>query len=227
MTAYALPTAWGISRMEMRVMPNLSSFANPLQPASQQVVDRFGDYWVASLDFVPIVGLINAGAAEAFIDRLAGNTLTFYDRKRPHPLGTLRDGLTSTWSWASGTSTWSWASGTSTWTYGNPVVKTSIPQFAITATINTVPGRTLYAGDKLKIGGRLRRIMADATADGSGDMAIEFRPAAESAIAAYSAVEWDRPTLTCRLAGDVPIVWTPSHQDGFVEGFSLNLIEAL
>ena len=229
MTSYALPTSWGINRMELRVQQNTRSFPSPFSPATSQVVDYFGDYWSCTLDFVPIFGLINAGAAEAFIDRLAGgvNTLTFYDRKRPQPLGTLRGGATATWSWASGTATWSWASGTATWSYGDPVLRYAVAQFAITTTISTIPGRTLYAGDKIKFpNGQTVRIMADATADGSGNLAIEFRPSARSAMTAYGAITWNAPTITFRLAGDVPVQWVPSQQDGMVEGFSFNLIEA-
>ncbi len=221
MTAYALPTGWGISRMEMRIESNTRSFSSPYSPSSQQVVDLMGDYWRLSLDIVPGVSLSNGAAVEAFIARLAGplNTITFYDRLRPHPLGTMRDGAAYSWTWTGGAFSW----GAFSWTYGNPVLRYAVAQFATSATVSTIAGRTLKAGDKIGLpNGQTVMVLADATADSNGDMAIEFRPAARSAMAAYGAVTWDRPTIPFRLTGPVPVTWSP----GLYEGFSLDLIEA-
>jgi hypothetical protein len=66
--------------------------------------------------------------------------------------------------------------------------------------------------------------MADATADGGGNLAIEFQPRARTAIAASTAVNTDKPTANFMLKAEgVPVQWRP----GAYEGPSLDLIEVI
>ena len=89
------------------------------------------------------------------------------------------------------------------------------PMLAALLTLGSLSA-TLRAGDMLGIGGQLVRIMADATADGTGAITIEFQPRARAAIAASSAVTWARPTANFMLksADGVPTVWAPGRADG-------------
>jgi hypothetical protein len=66
--------------------------------------------------------------------------------------------------------------------------------------------------------------MANATADGSGRLTIEFQPRARTSIPAGTAVVFDTPTANFILKPgtlNVPTVWTPDT----IEGASFELIE--
>ena len=63
-------------------------------------------------------------------------------------------------------------------------------------------------------------------ADGNGDMGVvEFAPSARSAMAAWGAITWDRPTINFRLRDGKtpPVTWAP----GRFEGITLDLVEAI
>lgn len=81
---------------------------------------------------------------------------------------------------------------------------------------------TTLAGDMLSLSGQLVRVLANATANDAGDLAIEFTPRARVAWSSAAAVVWNRPTARFRLKSDgVPTVWSP----GFAEGASFELVE--
>jgi hypothetical protein len=79
------------------------------------------------------------------------------------------------------------------------------------------------AGDMLGIGGQLVRMMAASTANGSGELAVEFQPRMRSAVSRFSAVTWDKPTADFVLKGDsAPVTWSP----GMYQGISADFVEA-
>lgn len=225
MTTYAWPN-WKVSRFEMRVVPNTRIFASPFSPASVQVVDLLGEMWQVSLDLPARVSPIDGAAREAFFDRLKGpiNRISLHNLRFPVPQGTLRDGATATV--VNGSlavvSVVNASLAPVTVVYGAPVLNAALAQLASTATINHIAGRTLRAGDTIGINGQLVRVMADATANGSGQMVIEFLPRMRAAVAAGAVITWDRPTATFMLKADgVPTTWRP----GMHEATSLDLIE--
>jgi hypothetical protein len=138
----------------------------------------------------------------------------------------LRGAVPATWkNNAAATATWkNNAAATATWMAGSPVIAAAIAQLANTATIRTIAGRTLLAGDWIGFGGQLVQIMVTTVADGSGNMPIEFQPRARNAIAAGTPVLWNAPTANFILkpgTPNVPTSWTP----GMVDGATIELIE--
>jgi len=197
MTTYAWP-GWGVRRFELRVMPNLRTFVGPYTPATQ-VIDLLGERWQAKVDLVPTTDPLEIAAREAFFDRLKGmaHLIAMPHLKLSAPQGTMR---------------------------GSPTLQAAASQLANTVNLTTTSGATLKAGDMLGIGGQLCRVMANATADGSGLMAgVEIQPRLRAAKGLGTAVTWNAPTANFMLKtpDGVPTVWSP----GFTEGASLDLIE--
>lgn len=232
MTTYAWPEAWSANRFEMRVQPNERVFRSVFNPASVQVVDAGGDYWVASLSIPAGIYASKGAEIEAFLNRLRGsqNFLSLYHLKRPLPRGTMRGGVVASWSAASAAAaTWSTASAaTAVWYAGTPALRDPVAQFATTCVIRTRPGYTLEPGDLIGfITGQAVMYVGESTlvADGSGDMQVEFAPSARQAMSSGDAVSWDRPTVKFRLRDGAapPVVWRP----GQYEGITLDLVEAI
>ena len=228
MTTYAWP-GWGATQFEMRVAPNQQVFPSLFSPSTAQVVDLGGDYWVCSVS-IPLGVTVSGGSAvEAFVDRMRGaqNSVALWHLRRPQPLGTMRDGVSAAWSTSvPSAATWSTsAPATAIWTAGDPALRLPLAQFANTGTLTCVIGATLLAGDHIGLpNGQTVRILADATANGSGDMAIEFAPSVRSAMIAYGRVTWNKPTVNFRLreGGPVPVQWNP----GGFSGPTFDLVEA-
>lgn len=225
MTTYDWPSHWNVNAFEMRVMPNVRAFPNAFNPGVQ-VVDLLGERWSVMLDLTPVRSVAEGAEREAYFDRLRGpiNRIALYNLRFPSPRGTLRNGTVANVVNASlaAVTVVNASLQVVTVIAGQPALATSIAQFATTATINHIAGRTLKAGDMVGIGGQLVRVMTDAVADGAGQIAIEFYPRMRAAVAANTAVEWDRPTATFMLKADgVPTRWVP----GFADAASLELIE--
>lgn len=188
MSDYTWPSGrdWVPRRFQMMVMANTRTFISPYTQGLQ-VTDLLADFWAVTLDMVPGNDPIVGGQVEAFFDRLKGasNRIILWNLKRPAPLGTLR---------------------------GTPTLSAAAAQLANTASIQTTAGATLYAGDMIGIGGQLVRCMADATANGSGVMSVEFAPRLRAAQVSGAAVTWDKPTSTFVLSGNAaPVDWTPGR----------------
>jgi len=226
MTVYAWPAGWPIETFEMRVKPSAFVSMGPYSPYAQ-VADLAAETWEAQITLPAGVDNELGAAHEAFFDRLNGpyNQISLHHLRRPEPLGTLRDGVTVL---AYNVTpvvvpVVNAAAATVPTISGSPTVVTAIAQGGGTATIRTVIGRTLKAGDHVAFGGQTVRAMADATADGTGLMSLEFKPRARAAIAAYSAVTWSRPTVNFMLkSGSVPTVW----RQGMFDAKSFDLVEA-
>jgi hypothetical protein len=224
MATYPWP-GFCVNRFEMRVMPNTRVFVGPYTP-SVQVLDLLGERWMISLDTTPGVKQIDAGAREAFFDRLRGpvNRISMWNLRRPVPLGTIRDGVVANVVNGSlaAVSVVNASLQPVTVRSGAPAVAAAVAQGSSTATLSHVAGRTVKAGDMLGLGGQLVRVMADATFDGSGQAVVEFFPRLRTALGIGAEVVWDKPTATFMLQAEtVPTV----HRPGMYEGASLDLIE--
>lgn len=225
MTTYAWP-GWAPSAFEMRVKPNALVFTSTYSQTSQ-TVDFLGERWYARIDLATDVDPILGAAREAFFDRLRGpvNLISLWNLRRPIPQGTMRDGVTCVVKNASNVtvSVVNVSSAAVTVIGGQPAVRIAAGQLSNTATLTAVAGVTLRAGDHLGINGQNVRVMADAVADGSGSLPIEFLPRVRTAWPAGMAVTWNRPTANFMLKADgVPISFHP----GMYDAATFELIEA-
>lgn len=173
MTTYAWPNTGDFlpRTSEWRVVdPNQRSNDSPLSGYSQ-TVSMPGAKWGWSLDFGNH-GDARREAIEAFLLRLSGrqHRVSLWDLKRPRPRGTCNlSGVT---------------------------VHASAAQFAETLQLaGCGAGNTLLAGDWIGlVSGQVVRVVADATANGSGQITVEVRHMLRTAVSAGSAVTLDRPT---------------------------------
>lgn len=228
MTTYTWPSDFPVNQFEMRIAPNSRTFVSPYAPASIQTIDLLGERWIITMTMPSTNNPVFGAHREAFFNRLQGqtNSVAIWHQKLTAPQGTLRGSIPVSWKTSGGaTMNWTVARGAAmNWSAGSPVVVADIQQLANTGVIQTIPGRTLLAGDPIGIGGQLVQIMATATANGSGLMAIEFQPRARQLIPAGASVLWDRPTANFILkpgTDGVPTSWVP----GEIEGTSFDLIE--
>lgn len=202
MSTYTWPqtAGWLPHRFEMRIVPNVFVFTSQYAKTTQ-AVDLLGERWRIVMDLPPDVSQAIGNAREAFFDRLKGplNAISIGHQRNKAPQGTLR---------------------------GSPTLSAALAQLDNIANIQTTAGATLLAGDLIGLGasGQLVRVMADATANGSGVISIEFMPRARAAVASGTAVVWNYPSASFRLVSDgVPVSWNP----GMVDGSSIELIEVV
>ncbi|MDM0086749.1 MULTISPECIES: hypothetical protein [unclassified Variovorax] len=132
------------------------------------------------------------------------NHLAVYDIARPHPRGSAR----GVWITAGG---------------GAGVNSLAISIGADQA------GATLLAGDYIgvnqaSVGRQLLHVQADAIANAGGVMIVTFEPVLRLAVAAGSAVVWDRPT--CLMKRTTSETSWSQHGGELQGGFSLDLMEA-
>jgi hypothetical protein len=223
-TIYAWP-GFPVRSFELRIQPNVRTFVGPYTP-TVQVLDLLGERWQAVVTLAPAIDDVDGAAREAFFDRLKAqsNGVAMGHLKNPTPLGTLNGPIGATWTNGASAATWSNGGTGASWTVGGVYVLANIDQLASTATISTVAGATVKAGRMLGMGQQLVRVMANATADSSGRMLIEFQPRARTSIPNGTAVVYDQPTANFILKPgtlNVPTNWTPD----FIEGASFELIE--
>lgn len=227
MTVYAWP-GWGASRFNMKLLANLRTFTGPYTP-NVQVLDFMGERWMGSVTLTPTTDPIEAAAREAFFDRLKGQAhqIALYHLKLTAPQGTLRDGAAVNLVNTAGQplNLVNSSGQPLTLISGTPCLRYAVAQGANTAVLSAAPGVTVRAGDLLGIYGQVVRVMADATANGSGALSFEFQGRARSAWPAGTAVVWDKPTFNAMLkTTDTPTTeWVP----GYAEGLSFDFIEAL
>lgn len=131
------------------------------------------------------------------------NTLAVYDISRPEPRGTARGAWTAS---AAG-------AGAAVMTINAGVAQA---------------GQTLLAGDWIGVnqqstGRQLLHVQADTVVDGNGWMLVTFEPVLRIAVAAGSAVVWQRPTCLMRRVSD-ETSWS-SHPGDMEGGFSLEFME--
>lgn len=97
------------------------------------------------------------------------------------------------------------------------------------STLNTdgwTPGATLLAGDFVAIGTELRVVIADATADGAGLMAVTFDEPVRSSPADNAALVTLQPACVMRLTSDDIESSFKSSVLGPLETFTLDCVEA-
>jgi hypothetical protein len=135
-----------------------------------QAVRFLGERWVMSLTLPPR-SLSKAGEAEALLSYLAGgvNQINCWHFGRAVPRGTMR---------------------------GSPLIKTAATAGAQQLVLKSAGAfSTLLAGDMIKAGNQLHQVVADATADGTGDMTVLLSNYVRAAISQDSAVSWDKPKV--------------------------------
>jgi hypothetical protein len=177
MTTLAWPaiTRSGPRDFELTLEANTQTFSSPLSRAVQ-TVEMPGARWRVSFT---LQNLQEADTAllQAFMAQLRGRAGRFalHNFARPVPRGT-----------ASGTPLVKGASQTGT--------SLNIDSLAI--------GATLLAGDYIGINGELKIVVADATANGAGEMTVTFEPPLRSSPADNAAVTLASPTATFMLTDD-------------------------
>jgi hypothetical protein len=187
MTTIAFPTfarALPYTLWEFGQAPNTFAHMSPLS-GQVQTVEMPGTRWVHSLRLQGLA-VDERQMMSVFFAQLRGrgNRYTLHDVINPTPRGTMRGSLTT--------------SG-------------SITQGAVTCSVTGGAGQastTLLRGDKLSIGGELKIITADATANGSGVIALTVEPPFRAAVTGGAAVVWDKPTATFMRTEDS---WRMGH----------------
>lgn len=166
-----------------------------------QAIEASGPLWATTIT-APTDLTSLMGPWQALILQLRGrvNQLALWNMARPAPLGTMR-----------GTMTMSAAA-----------------QGATSLTIQSAafPNSTLLAGDFLGVGSGLTQqvvmVLADATADGSGNITVQVEPPLRNAVSAGSAVTWDKP---CALFRRKTSATQWDYEPITVSGVMLDLLE--
>lgn len=198
MTTLTWPT---LSRAAPRVLdfslvPNTQSFSSPLS-GSVQTVEMPGARWQMSFVMENLTETDSA-LLQAFLVKLRGRAGRFYlhNFARATPRGTLS---------------------------GTPLVKGAAQTGNTLAIDGCTVGSTLLAGDFIGVNGELKMVVADATADGSGEMSLTIEPPLRSSPADNAAITTTRPTATFMLAND-EIKW--NTQPGKFTSVPIDCIEA-
>lgn len=200
MTIYTWPTTRAAVPREAQwhiVDPLQRSNTSPLSGYTQ-TVSMPGAKWGWTLEFGGQRSDVRQ-EVEAFLLRLSGmeHRVALWDLKRPRPRGTCN--------------------------LAGVTLAATAAQFATTLQLaGCGSGRTLLAGDWLGLAtGQLVRVVASATADGSGAMTVEVRHMLRQAASAGSAVTLDKPTaLYIRTEASLTMPRQPGRAEpGFSVGF--------
>lgn len=224
-TIYDWPAEFNASGFSLRLRRNTRDFTSPYSQTTQ-TLELGGERWVAEVTlsisdrYAPVTL-----KREAFADKLAGgiNRVRLWHLFNPSAGGTFTAAPVA-WAITDGGSAWPVTNSGSAWpiTDGTPALFATVPAGASTCVIQSRPGRTATEGSMLGINGQLVRLMADATADASGRLALTFAPRARYEWPAYSSpIVTTRPAAVFRLQGEVPTPWSA----GLVAGATFDLIE--
>ena len=184
------------SGFELYVMPNTRGFTRPDGGggSANEVRDMLGDHWLARIDLGPTTYMDEAAARSAFFDRLRGraNRVRIWHWGQPTIVGTLSGTLSLT---------------------------ANVLRGATGCTLQgAAPGATVGAGSMIGLGTHTVRVLADAVANGAGQVALEIAPKPRATIVAATAtITLVKPWITCRLRGNgvVPFAWrNASSADG-------------
>lgn len=163
--------------------------------------------WTLGLVQPGALTLAEAGQWAALIAQLRGraNVLAAWDPCRPAPQGSMRGTLTLAAGASAGATAISVTGG------------------------GSQAGTTLKAGDLLQIGSglgtsQLVMITADATANGSGVIALAIEPALRTAFSGGAAVAWNQASAYFRAQADASS-WTYAGRGLLVTGMALDLME--
>jgi hypothetical protein len=176
-----MPTTPGFTTCRFGLETNTQTFTSPLTKNVQRML-LGGARWAATYS-LPAMTRDKAAAWKAFFDLLEGSANTFNafdpDCKTPRGAGT-----------------------------GTPLVNGG----SQTGSALTIDGCThgivfLKAGDYFSVNGELKRMTSDATADGSGNATLNFKPALRNSPADNAAITVQKPTCTMILADDMQAMW--------------------
>lgn len=198
MTTLTWPT---LTRSAPRVLdwslaPNTQTFSSPLSGAVQ-TVEMPGARWQVSFAMENLTEA-DSPLLQAFLVKLRGKAGRFYlhNFARPEPRGTQR---------------------------GTPLVKGASQTGNTLEVDGCTIAATLLAGDFFEVNGELKMVVADATANGAGEMSLTFEPPLRSSPADNAVVTLSQPKATFMLASD-ELKW--STQPGKFTTFSIDAIEA-
>lgn len=169
---------------EIALRSNVLISTSPLTGATG-TVEIPGARWVMSMTLVQRKHERQA-EREALLAMIAGqaNRVALWHMARPTPQGTMA---------------------------GSPTLSATAAAGATSLSIATTAGATLLAGDMGKVGSQLVQVVEPATADGSGAMTANIRPALRAQVASGSAFVWNRPTgLFLLTQQEVRVPYQPS-----------------
>lgn len=177
MTILAFPTLTKAipAMLEWSLVSNTQSFDSPLSGAVQ-TVEMPGARWKAAFSLENL-GAADAALVQAFMAKLRGRAGRFYlhNFARPTPRGTIA---------------------------GTPLVKGASQTGASLLIDGCTVGTTLLAGDYFGVNSELKLVVADATANGSGEMTLTFEPPLRSSPADNAAITTASPKAVFMLTGD-------------------------
>ncbi len=194
MTTIAFPSISRLPReYEFGVVWNTQVFSSPLTQAVRTIEipgARFKMQFRLSAFEEDDSALV-----QAFLMQLRGrvNHAAMYNLARPLPRGTIA---------------------------GTPLVKGAGQSGATLAIDGCSVGTTLKKGDFFGVNGELKMVVADATANGSGEMSVTFEPPLRASPADNAAITTTRPTALFMLESDESM-WTtrPGTRSDFVLSF--------
>lgn len=199
MSVIAFPDNLAISKFSWEQIRMDMAFSSVM---GSQSVEVNVPLWGCSISGVPTKHA-ESGAWQALMLSLKGqiNQLSMWNAGRPQPLGTMRGTMIANGAHAQGATTLNIIAGTEA-------------------------GKTLKQGDFVGFGSGLTQqvvmVIADATADGLGQISAQIQPALRNNLADSAAITWDKPRVLFRRRNSgsgwdyAPIV---------VGGFTLDLIE--
>jgi len=191
-TLHIMKQTWGSTRLDTKFESVFGTQAVEVNPP----------LWTSTLESDQLNENVS-GAWSAFIMQMKGQTnqLALWNLGRPVPLGTMRG----------------------TMTFNTTAIQGATTLSIIASTEST---KTLKAGDYLGFGATVTQqvvmVMADATANGSGIISVTVQPPLRNAMAATTAITWDKPTAFFRQKQGA-VSW--EYTETFASGFSLDLIE--
>jgi hypothetical protein len=199
-TAIDLPSPTGFTTSRFGLETNTQTFTSPLTKAVQRVVLGGARWsWTFSL---PAMKRDKAAVWKAFLDRLEGqgNTFNAYDPDCMSPRGTAT---------------------------GTPLVKNASQTGSSLTTDGWTAGITaLKAGDYFAVNGELKRMTADAVADGSGNATLTFKPALRNSPSDNAPLTVQKPTCTMILADDMQSTWE-CNMNGVYQPKTFNAYEVV
>lgn len=176
MTTIDMPVTPGFTDCNFYLEANTQTFTSPFTRATQRQ-ELAGARWRASYS-LPAMTRRQAAPWIAFFLKLKGrvNTFNAYDPDWKTPLGPAG---------------------------GTPLVKGG-SQTGISLLIDGCTPNTLFlhAGDPFGVNGELKRLTADATANGSGEVTLYFEPYLRSSPPDSAPITVIRPTCTMILTDD-------------------------
>ena len=178
MTTYAMPTSIPPTQAEWGQASNTWAWLSPLS-GHIQTNEMPAPRWRLSYSWLQLPVEYSA-ELEAFMTKLhgKGNRFSAFNVSRPNPRGSFR---------------------------GSPTVASTIAKGGTSGIIaggGGQAGKTLLIGDFISINSELKMVVADATADGSGNITVSFEPPMRVAAPTSAPVIWDKPSAVFILDED-------------------------